>query len=135
MKNHQILSIKRRLINLISEWGFTYEGLKENKNGEWWLSAQLSIIIIQILMFLITITKTRFNNLPVSNLIISIAFILIVFLITMNAFIVISRSLLPVLEIKKGEENKPEIIHPYFRKDIDNTPTIIPNFSLLDGAR
>ena len=33
-----------RLISTITDWGFSWGGLRNNKNGEWWLISQLIII-------------------------------------------------------------------------------------------
>jgi len=30
--------------SLLSEWGFSWKGLKTNKNGEWWLVMQLTLV-------------------------------------------------------------------------------------------
>jgi protein-S-isoprenylcysteine O-methyltransferase Ste14 len=33
----------------LSQWGFSWEGLRDNRRGEWWLLAQLSLIAAHLL--------------------------------------------------------------------------------------
>jgi protein-S-isoprenylcysteine O-methyltransferase Ste14 len=35
--------------NLLSRWGFRWEGLRDNRNGEWWLLAQAALILAHLL--------------------------------------------------------------------------------------
>ena len=37
------------LVSTIKEWGFSWEGIFNNKNGEWWLFIQLLIIGMHLL--------------------------------------------------------------------------------------
>tara|TARA_Y100001968_G_C19392816_1_gene736557 strand:+ start:705 stop:1241 length:537 start_codon:yes stop_codon:yes gene_type:complete len=89
------------LKNLFSEWGFTLKGLKDNRCGEWWLAGQLSIIVFQIMFFLIRISKTGFD-LPLANLIFSFLMLLTGSFIGINGFIDLGKSLSPLPEPKQG---------------------------------
>ncbi len=35
--------------NLLSRWGFSWAGLRDNRHGEWWLAAQLLLIAAHLL--------------------------------------------------------------------------------------
>lgn len=37
------------LKELLSRWGFSWEGLRDNRRGEWWLLAQLALITAHLL--------------------------------------------------------------------------------------
>ena len=43
MKNQSNKAMNKLISNIFIEWGFTTEGLKDNRRGEWWLFAQLII--------------------------------------------------------------------------------------------
>ncbi|KGG12266.1 MULTISPECIES: methyltransferase family protein [Prochlorococcus] len=44
MKNKRILFSYKLLASTLSEMGFSWKGLRNNKNGEWWLIAQITVI-------------------------------------------------------------------------------------------
>jgi protein-S-isoprenylcysteine O-methyltransferase Ste14 len=45
MEPATVNSLKERL----SQWGFSWEGLRDNRRGEWWLIAQLALITAHLL--------------------------------------------------------------------------------------
>ena len=45
MKNQSNKPLHKLISNIFIEWGFTTEGLKDNRRGEWWLFAQLIILL------------------------------------------------------------------------------------------
>ena len=44
MKKQSNKPLNKLISNIFIEWGFTTEGLKDNRRGEWWLFAQLIIL-------------------------------------------------------------------------------------------
>ncbi len=48
MKKRQSKSFIDLISKIFIEWGFTTEGLKDNRRGEWWLLAQMTILLAHI---------------------------------------------------------------------------------------
>ncbi len=44
MKSNKIVHTISKLKSVFSDWGFSWKGLKTNKNGEWWLTSQLLLL-------------------------------------------------------------------------------------------
>ena len=45
MKKQSNKPLNKLISSIFIEWGFTTEGLKDNRRGEWWLFAQLIILL------------------------------------------------------------------------------------------
>ena len=93
--------IKGIIISQISGWGFTWGGIYDNRNGEWWLASQISILIIQILIFMIRASKIGFN-IKIGSLIICTVLILIGTLYSIISLLNLGNSLTPLPEPKQG---------------------------------
>tara|TARA_Y100001968_G_C19364185_1_gene721536 strand:+ start:641 stop:1204 length:564 start_codon:yes stop_codon:yes gene_type:complete len=103
MTNKSKRNNDRCLIKLISEWGFTWVGLHNNINGEWWLASQLSIITIQLYLFGFAIIKTNYN-IQIINIIICIGSLLMGTIYAIKSFLDLGKSLSPLPEPKPGAE-------------------------------
>ena len=82
-------------------WGFTWNGVLKNTQGEWWLAAQLIIISCHLLP---PWPKGIFNNLdwPKSLVYLGIGLILLGFLLIWQAFLSLGASLSPLPSPKPG---------------------------------
>ncbi len=57
----------RLIISIFSEWGFTREGFRNNRRGEWWLIAQIILILAHFLPAYISLKLEKLNW-PISSL-------------------------------------------------------------------
>ena len=89
----------RQIILILSEWGFTWKGLKDNRSGEWWLIAQISLIAVHLLPPYISLNLKIINtSIPSKGLYI----IIIGFFLAIIAFASLGDNLSPLPEPKKG---------------------------------
>ena len=42
-------SLAEQLTKQLAQWGFSWQGLRDNRHGEWWLLGQLSLIALHLL--------------------------------------------------------------------------------------
>jgi protein-S-isoprenylcysteine O-methyltransferase Ste14 len=49
MKTPAEVAMPNALAERLSSWGFTWEGLRDNRRGEWWLIAQMVLILAHLL--------------------------------------------------------------------------------------
>ena len=41
--------LSEKLTEKLAQWGFSWQGLRDNRHGEWWLLGQLSLIALHLL--------------------------------------------------------------------------------------
>ncbi len=92
-------SSTRQIILILSEWGFTWKGFKDNRSGEWWLIAQITLMTAHLLPPYISLDLEIINpSIPSLGLYI----IIIGFFLIIIALASLGRNLSPLPEPKKG---------------------------------
>lgn len=86
---------------LLTRWGFSWEGLRDNRRGEWWLLAQILLIVAQLLPPVPAPLRLGINW-PLPLQLMGWSLLVIGLLLAMRAFWTLGASLTPLPEPMPG---------------------------------
>ena len=89
----------RLIISILSEWGFTRQGFRNNSSGEWWLIAQIILILAHFFPAYISLKLEKINW-PMSSL--GLYIIILGIFLAIMALSSLGKNISPLPDPKKG---------------------------------